>query len=258
MRAMLIFRRAVSLSITLALSWSSLAVAAPAVVKYSTQARSAPFDVAPVVGVVDAGTKLSADPTADDGWRRVELPNGKFAYVRDNDIEVDLSSPSPLPRVERAEKTAAPATSTTAPEVVEPLPKAAAVAAPIYLANLDQLADFVKTDPMVFGLANDLANRRLTSTITIATGALAGVLLHVLAETAFQSKTCVNDGVEPGVCVKSTNRNLDLVGTSLLVVGPLLGWLMRPTHADETDIVNQWNARHPSHPMLDGAAITAP
>ncbi len=144
------------------------------------------------------------------------------------------------------------------PENVQPLPQAAAVAAPIYLASLAQLADFVQTDPMVFAQANDLANRRLISTAVITTGALAGVLLHVLAETALRNTTCVSESADFGVCSKVTNRNLDLIGVSLLVVGPLVGWLIRPTHADETDIVNQWNARHPRHPMLDGAAIAAP
>jgi hypothetical protein len=227
-------RRGVSLIAALALSWSSLVLAAPGVVKRSTEARSAPFTVAPVVELVPAGAMVAADETTSNGWRRIQLPSGRFAFVHDEDVEV---SPGDLPT---------------------PPPARPGEAAPVYVTSLEQLATITRTDPLVSGLADDLANRRAGSTTAIVLGALGGLLLHVLAETAFETKSCSTDFGSGSVCVTSTNRNLDLVGVSLLVAGPVFGWLIRPTRADETELVNAWNARHPLHPLLDGAAIAAP
>ncbi|HEX4406846.1 MAG TPA: hypothetical protein VH560_18535 [Polyangia bacterium] len=249
-------RRTVSSVLALALSWSSLAFAAPAVVKRATEARSAPFEVAPVLSALVSGAKLSADRTADNGWRRVALPDGRFAFVRDSDVEVDLSSPESTPPVP-SPAAAAPAT-TRAPEIVQPLSKPAAGGAPTYVTSLDQLAEVTQADPVVSARANDLANRRLLSTGAITVGVVGGALLHVLAESALRTTSCADDGFGDKVCTHANNRTVDLIGISMIVVGPMLGWLLRPTHDDETEIVNQWNARHPLHPMLDGAAITAP
>ena len=81
-------------STTLALSWSSIALAAPAVVKRNTEARSAPFAVAPLVEDLHAGLEVSADETPANGWRRVQLPSGKFGFVHDDDVEVELPRPA--------------------------------------------------------------------------------------------------------------------------------------------------------------------
>src|SRR5579862_391263 len=138
-------RRGLSLVAALALSWSSLAFAAPAVIKRRTEARSAPFAVAPQVDDLSAGTKLSADETASNGWRRVQLPSGKFAFVHDEDIEVDLSHPTPPPAPVAAAP-AAPAPDATAAPIettaaVEPILTPRAGHVPQYVVGLGQLSE---------------------------------------------------------------------------------------------------------------------
>jgi hypothetical protein len=253
--------RGLSLSLALVTSWSSLALAAPGVIKYDAEARSAPFGVAPVVEVVPAHTKVSTDDRPDHGWWRIQLPNGKFAFVRAEDIDVDLSqvkaappapAPAPLPAAAEA---ALPAAGAPSAAPVEPLatPRAAGGRAPIYVGDFSHLAELVKTDPKAFDLASTYATEQQVSSVSIWGGVFGGLLLWVLADTAFGHKQCV-----ASTCVTTTNDTVHNVGSVMLILGPLIGWAVRPTRDDQTNVINEWNRRHPDRPFVDRAGVEAP
>ena len=57
--------------------------------------RRAPFDVAPEVGRVHAGDKLSGNDQASGAWRFVQLPGGVAGYLRDADVKVVVALGAP-------------------------------------------------------------------------------------------------------------------------------------------------------------------
>jgi hypothetical protein len=246
----------------LLMSWSSLALAAPGFIKRSTEAHSAPFAVAPVIEEVHAGVQVTADPTPSNGWRRVQLPSGKAGFVRDEDVAVDLSQepPKPAPAPARAAAPAPPAppaapSNPDAPAPVEPLDGArpTSARAPLYVGDFSHLADLVKEDSRVHDLATTYSAEQVGSSAAIWGGVFGGLLLWVLADTALKKHTCV-----AGDCVDATNQNVHNIGTALLVLGPLIGWAIRPTLDDRTHVINEWNTRHPDRPFIDHAGVEAP
>jgi len=252
------FRRSFSLVSALTIGWSSIALAAPAIVQYDTDARSAPFAVAPLVESLPHGLKLEADELATDGWRLVRLPSGKFAYVRDADVIVAPSQPGrPPPHAPTAGPSAAPATSegsaaaSTSP--VEPLSLPAPIGrAPIYVADFGHLSELVRTDRQAFELANGLAMRQTAAGVSTVGGVLLGAVLMLLADTALKSKDCIQS-----VCVESRRVWLNDVAWSLIFVGPVLGWALFPTAADRAVVLDAWNRRHPDRPFVDHTGVEA-
>jgi hypothetical protein len=247
--------RVVASSLALLTSWSSLALAAPGVLKNDADARSAPFGVAPLVEVVPAHAKVTADDRPNNGWWRVQLPDGKFAYVRAEDIDVDLTQvkappppPAPFPG---AAETTAPAAA--AP--VEPLatPQPVGARAPTYVGDFSHLARLVKADPRVFERASTLDARQTAGAATAVAGVLAAALMIVLADNLLQSETCVRN-----LCVDHTNVTLHNAGLGLLFVAPVLGWAIYPTAADRAEVMSEWNQRHPDRPFVDHAGVEAP
>jgi hypothetical protein len=253
-------RKGGSLIAALLLTWSSIALAAPGTIKRGTEARTAPFNVAPVIEEVPAGTKVDADVAASNGWRRVQLPGGKFAFVRDEDVAVDLSqvpAPPPAPPARAATAQSAPAETPTpaAPAPVEPLaaPRPTGGRAPIYVGDFSHLAELVRSDSKAHDLATTYSAEQTISTISIWGGVFGGLLLWVLADTALKHHDCVN-----GICADSTNSTVRNIGTALLVLGPLVGWAVRPTRDDQTRVIDEWNFRHPDRPFIDHAGVEAP
>jgi len=61
------------------------------VVAPSTEVRSAPFNVAPVVAVLARGQSLFVDATPNAGWRVATLLDGRVGYIQD--AQVKVSSP---------------------------------------------------------------------------------------------------------------------------------------------------------------------
>jgi hypothetical protein len=253
------FRRGLSLVAALALGSSSVAAAAPSVTTQDTSARSAPYKVAPVLQALEAGTHVVADDVATNGWRRIELPDGRFAFVPDGDVKVD---PSWVPPKKTA-AVAAPAPAAPPDVVGPPEPRTLQPVDPIaregrplrYVTDLRNLAELVKSDPEVFNLADEIATRRTTSAALIAGGLAGGVALRILARTALQSETCAPLASGDQVCAERDNKTLDLVGLAVMVAGPLLGAAFWPTRADQTRVINAWNERHPGRPFVDGGGV---
>lgn len=254
------FRRGLSLVAALALGSSSVAAAAPSVTTQNTSARSAPFKVAPVLQGLEAGTHVVADDVATNGWRRIELPDGRFGFVPDADVKVDLSWVPPkkaAPVAEAAPAAPLEAAGPPAPRTLQPVDPMAREGRPLqYVTDLRNLAELVKSDPEVFNLADEIAARRTAAAALVAGGLAGGVALRILARTALQKESCAplpETGSQ--LCVESDNKTLDLVGLAVMVAGPLLGALFWPTRADQTRVINAWNERHPGRPFVDGGGV---
>jgi hypothetical protein len=75
---------------------SSVAWAADvAVTAAESKVHSAPFDVAPVLGNLHAGDKLTGEPDARAGWLRVTLPDGRQGFLHANDTQIVGPPPPP-------------------------------------------------------------------------------------------------------------------------------------------------------------------
>jgi hypothetical protein len=88
--------------------------------------RRAPFDVAPEVGRVHAGDRLSGNDQASGVWRFVQLPGGAAGYMHDADVKVVLAPVVPEAPAPAGVKLDAPA----AAQPPSPAPVSAAAAAP--------------------------------------------------------------------------------------------------------------------------------
>jgi hypothetical protein len=244
--------RASSLAVSLTLSISSVAAAAPSEVVRNADARSAPFTVAPVVGSVTVGERVDADEQPSNGWRRVHLPNGKTGFVPDDSVKV--VAPKVAAATSASGTASAPLGPVGAGAVVEPLAgPSGAGRPPVYVGDFSHLSSLVKSDPEVLSLAEGIAYRQTGSSIAIWGGVFGGIALWILAGTAFKKKDCSG-----GFCVEGTNATVHDLGTTILILGPLVGWAIRPTTWDRTDVVNAWNAKHPERPFVDRSGVTAP
>ncbi len=106
--------------------WASVAFAADGVVTVlESEAHSAPFQVAPVVRRLRIGDRVSADEHSADGWRRVRLTDGTFAYVPE--AEVQIVPPAPAAAAPAAAGSPATAGTPVAPPAPATLPLRATV-----------------------------------------------------------------------------------------------------------------------------------
>ncbi len=111
----------------------------------------------------------------------------------------------------------------------------------------------MKSDAQAFDLASTFDAEQTFSSLSIWGGAFGGLLLWVLADTALKHEKCIG-----GVCANETNVNARNIGTAILVLGPLIGWAIRPTRSDQTRVIDEWNSRHPGRPFIDHAGVEAP
>ncbi|HVT08558.1 MAG TPA: hypothetical protein VHO67_13950 [Polyangia bacterium] len=86
--------------------------------------HTAPFDVAPQLGRVHAGDKLSGERDVQDGWLRVRLPDGRQGFLHTGDARVTAPPAVQAPAVASAETApvapAAPTRAAEGPPVISP------------------------------------------------------------------------------------------------------------------------------------------
>jgi uncharacterized protein YgiM (DUF1202 family) len=104
---------------TLVLCSRPVAAAELAVTAPESIVRSAPFDVAPEIGRVHAGNRLTAEDQAQGIWRRVQLPDGRWGFLHEAEIK-QTSAPVPV----------APTPATSAPGPAAPAATPSAVGGP--------------------------------------------------------------------------------------------------------------------------------
>lgn len=81
-----------------------------------TIVRSAPFEVAPELTRLTATDRLPADEQPQGPWRRVKLPDGRYGFVKDADVELRAPlAPGAGAPVTRTSEVAASATAPRPP-----------------------------------------------------------------------------------------------------------------------------------------------
>ncbi len=227
---------------------ASPAWAAPAVVKvFEAAAREAPSPDAPVVHVFPEQTKIFVSEEVTDGWRRVRLPEGKTAYVRDDQIKLLVETDDEASLLAPAEP------ARPAPRPVEPLrppvvrSRPARVHTTIYVKDLDHLAELVESDTLVHPQAESLATRHKVAIVSLWGGNLVGGLAIIAGTTFLASKTCSPDA--PNICPTSLNMTAIFAGCALALAGTIGWFAIVPKRGDLLDVINTWNERHPDEPF---------
>ena len=157
--------------------------------------RSAPFDVAPEIARVRAGDRLPADDQPQGVWRRVQLQEGRFGFMRDADLQEPppASAAAPASQSDSAQPEATPATApATTPTPV------ARVRAPAPVDNKPQAG------PSLFGVVFEIlpvGTLRATDSGTMATNASIDSAFAVAVATAldFPASPYFAVGISPKV-----------------------------------------------------------
>jgi hypothetical protein len=238
---------------------ASPAWAAPAVVKvFEAAARAAPSADAAVVHVFPEQTKISVSEEVTDGWRRVRLPDGKTAYVRDDQIKLVVEQADEAADAEAETPAAETAPHAAPPRPVEPLRRPPTVSArppraraTIYVKDLDHLAELVASDQVVHPQAEALADRHKWGLGLLTGGLIAGTAVGIGSYTVWAGQDCIAGypAGSPDLCTKRINMTAMVFGLVLCAAGTI-GWLaVMPKRGDLLDVVNAWNERHPDEPF---------
>ena len=157
-------------------------------------------------------TRITVSEEVTDGWRKVRLPDGQVAWIKETDVRL-------LPSAEVAPKQAEP-TRTVVPESMKPRD------AQIYIKDLDHLAELTKSDPPIYKKAKDLADRKTTSNVVGIGGVvLGGGLLMVGVSNSVDSATMTT-------------------GLVIMGVGLIGGFAIAPSRNELLDVINEWNQSH--------------
>lgn len=214
-----------------------LAFGAPATVRvFEAPARSEPRADAPVVHVFPEAAAVSVSETSEDGWRRVRLPDGTTAWIEDRSLAI-VQEPPPV---------SAPAFEAVPPPAPAARPD---LHAPIYVKDLDHLAQLVKADPVIAPEAARLATRKKAAIATWIVGAAAGLAITAYGmkqmddefDRAFDSPAMDQPGDE--------GKGAFVGGMVVTAVALVAGAIVAPKRNDLLDVINGWNQRHPEEPF---------
>jgi hypothetical protein len=198
-----------------------------------------------VVVVVAATAMASAPITARDAhatWSGAPTASSAAAS--------DRSSPGAASAPAGAASLAPPGAAATpdagsAEDVSERKPKGLRL-----VLTTDELVDLTSSDPDIAARLAEV-NRRKNTALAIGAGTLvaaAGLMAYTLTTSHHQE--CL-DGTG-NVCFDSHRPNKVLLGTSFLIMltGLMAGLTVAPSHREVIDIVNDWNARNPTEPVV--------
>jgi len=194
--------------------------AEPGVIKvFEAKAFAQPKESSTLLHTFVEGDRVSVSEESERGWRRVRLPDGRNAWIRESSL--DFSN---------AQQPTAPAKS-----------------APIYIKDLRHMAELMSEDRLVQPRAQRLATRR-----TAGLGVLwGGVGLGIALTTA---GVIYGAGAYEGDPSNKEETSLGLViaGGGLILVGVVVGVATLPSREDVLDVINSWNTRHPDQPVQLG------
>lgn len=204
-----------------------LALAAPATVRvFEAPARAAPAADAPVVHVFVEGAAVSVDEAAQQGWRRVRLPDGAVGWIEEGALVF-------------------PGAAAALPPAAPPVPPAPApdLRPRLYVKDLGHFAELVKTDPRLAPKAERLVNRRRTAIGILAVGGAAslGAITYGISQAERQR-------APPGDpdFMKTTDAEKAFVGGVLgAIATTVVALVVAPWRGDLLDVVNEWNVAHP-------------
>jgi hypothetical protein len=110
---------------------------------------------------------------------------------------------------------------------------------PVYIENWARLAEFTKSDRVVFAQADRWATRRWYAGSDL--GALFLLGSGVAAIGTFD-RLATNHWT-------NTSKWTLATGLSVAIVALITAWAILPDRDDFLTVINQWNARHPDRPL---------
>jgi hypothetical protein len=221
---------------------ATVATAEPAVIKvFEAKVHAQPDATSPIVHTFVEKTEVSVSEEAQDGWRRVRLPDGSVGWLQESTLTLPGSAPA-APSTPAAPAPASPSdTPLRAPETTM---------ARVFVKDLDHLAELVKEDPIVSPQAQALASRATASQVTMYGSILTGMAISGVGFLA-TSETCEEplfQGASP-FCRKRPSWTLIFSGLGLALVGSMVGYAIAPSRNDVLDVLNAWNRGHPDQPF---------
>lgn len=206
-------------------------MATPARVKvFEATARKEPSETAEKVHTFVENTDVSVAEVDENGWRKVRMPDGSVAWIKSVELTMGEVA-SPLAAAPVPPPPALP-TSSIAPTA----------RAPIFIKDLDHLAELVSLDSQVHPMALNLASKQRTANVFFWGGMVVGGALMLLPLIA--QDDCADTDYE---C--SSDTGTLLLGAAVMTAGTVIGLAMRPGRTDLLDVLNTWNQRHPQEPF---------
>jgi hypothetical protein len=210
------------------------AFAEPAVVSvFEAKVHESPNDSSAVIHTFPENAQISVSEEAQQGWRRVRLPNGATGWVQEKNLRIGAGTAAATPPASDAPLAAQPAPSE---------PKAR-----IYVKDLPHLAELTKTDAVVHPKANQLAERHTQGQVAQWIGFGAGLGLVATSLVFFATMP------EPGAPDFSQRLETSIVflagGVLVALAGGAVGAILSPKREDLLDVINEWNTRHPAEPF---------
>lgn len=262
-------------------------LAAPARVRVpGALVRARPEAGAPVVHTLAERAEVSvSEEVLPGGWREVQLPGGRVGYLSDSAVvlegarlqggqEASATQPASASGADAAAATGTPVelqpTSTLSPlrpgmlQPVRPVPGAegptleAARMPRIFVRDLGHLVELVGPDAAVSTRAQALVQRQSAGFWVMGGGLAAGAAL-VTAGLLSSQRRCELDSMfgDAPRCTNIPHVPLLSAGVLLGLAGGATGWLLLPKGGDVAEVVNAWNARHPSESfdLTPGASL---
>jgi len=226
----------------------TLASAEPAVVKvFEAKVHAQPDASSPVVHTFVEKAEVSVSEQAQDGWRRVRLPDGAVGWLQESTLTLPGSDAPAAPPTTTA---AAPVTPAAPVASDTPLRTPADSPARIYVKDLDHLAELVKEDAPIATQAQSLATRATASKVTMFGSVFTGLALSGLGFLV-TSEDCSEPLFEGGsrFCHDRPTTGLLISGLGLALVGSVVGYAISPSRNDVLDVINTWNRQHPDQPF---------
>lgn len=228
---------------------TSAAWARPAVVRvFETKVRATPGDGA-VVAVLIEGQRVSVSETAENGWRRVRLADGKTAWIEDQALFLPNQLPSGVAPPAQAGTPAQPTPVAPAPgsgPAVMTLPATggpATVITPVperpfkVVADLDDLRAAVEQEPALLPRVEALESSARTSSWIFYSGIASGVLLATVPQIVLAAQD-------------KDPQPLWLYAGGALLLGTQVGaWWTSVGEEEMTPVIEDFNKKHPDTPL---------
>lgn len=234
--------RRLSSVLCISLFLPAVALAEPAIVKrFEVTVHAAPDPQSEVVHTLIENQEISVSETAEEGYRRVRLPDGSTGWVEEAALAFSAAEDA-TPPTEVSEEAAAYPSHAPLRE------KEPATRGLIYVKDLRRLAELVDGDEVVSPLARNLHQRHVTSEV-VWWGSLIGGAALLAASVLVPGDDCSTIGGSKYCSFGPTNYGLMYGGLGLGVIGPIVGWILTPKRDDLLDVINNWNVRHPDEPF---------
>jgi len=176
--------------------------------------------------------EVSVSEEAENGFRKVRLPDGRVAYIQESALQFAAASTVP----------AAAVTAADAPTVSAAVPRPN-----IYVKDLAHFAELVKSDEVVHPMALNLANRETTAKVVGWGGLGVGTALAIAGFFILpRDGECYDIAGQRDCLMGPTNYTTVGVGLGLAAVSAVAFAVMLPKREDVLDAVNTWNTRHPT------------